>query len=820
MGRAGAGGYATVQHAYDTRLKRDVAIKCIKINKNDITRARMSIHDAQIEGASIALPSTSKLGGYLSPRYTNNDKSYSQNNSLEQQQTQPNTYQQKRNNSNYDGDFARNVLNKGSSSNAEFGSFVSIAEKISEPSFLATREKQAAKREHRRNLIRTSARPGVDAQSFDTKTEESTSFDIGSFADALPGEIAGAGKANIDGIGDDVINFEEDTIEHDNARPYLVEDTSSQNRQQRLKIRRAYESVDNEKSSENERTEDPLAGARFIPGLEEARTAAHLNDANIVTVYDCVVDGDMAYVIMEYVEGKTLARIMRDLGNDITLDMVASVFSSVAHALEVAHKAGVLHLDIKPENVIINNEGIVKVTDFGLSTLMDASGHGETGGGTIGYMPLEQMRQESLDVRTDEWALASLTYEMLTGKNPFKARNLRDAADAIEGAELVVPSRCWAEIDPRIDDVMFSALSPDMQGRYASIEEFSSDLMPFLGDAREGKPQLARAVSDNISIHRETFKDEKEKEPRYYVPFIDKLGVRGSNILMRLLSACGVAMIVAVALINFRFPVNTEDFVESMTQTNGLAAFGLFDTAPVAAWIILALIVALGAILPRFAMPVAYLVLVIMMFYNQAWLLGILLLLATGAWWWFFGRQSDMMCTIVMLEPLFGSVGFASAIASVTGALLDIKDAASVVLMSAFTALMFASFGSLDITNWDIINNYIVAINPEIAGDSMTSGLISSLTSPQNWIVIASWVAAACIFSLFCRKGTHVFDILGSIVCAVCIIVGAVIFPICSGNLQLLTPIALFNCVVAAIVGIVLALISVTDRVRMAPGEW
>ena len=81
----------------------------------------------------------------------------------------------------------------------------------------------------------------------------------------------------------------------------------------------------------------------------------------------------------------------------------------------VAHKAGVLHLDIKPDNIIVNVEGQAKVTDFGLATLADASGAGTTGGGTIGYMPLEQMRREPLDARTDEWSLASVTYEMLTG---------------------------------------------------------------------------------------------------------------------------------------------------------------------------------------------------------------------------------------------------------------------------------------------------------------------------------------------------------------------------------------------------------------------
>ena len=145
--------------------------------------------------------------------------------------------------------------------------------------------------------------------------------------------------------------------------------------------------------------------ASDIPGLAEARAIAQFSDANIVTVY----------LIMEYVEGTTLERFLREHDDDLTLDVVAHVFSSIAHALEVAHSHNVLHLDIKPANVLINRQGEVKVTDFGLATLADANGTGRAGGGTIGYMPPEQMRSEALDVRCDEWALASLTYEMLVG---------------------------------------------------------------------------------------------------------------------------------------------------------------------------------------------------------------------------------------------------------------------------------------------------------------------------------------------------------------------------------------------------------------------
>ncbi|MCD8317146.1 MAG: serine/threonine protein kinase, partial [Eggerthellaceae bacterium] len=126
---------------------------------------------------------------------------------------------------------------------------------------------------------------------------------------------------------------------------------------------------------------------RSIPGLEEARTTAHLSNPHIVTVYDCVVEGDTVYIIMEYIEGMPLSLLLDELGDDISFDMISSVFSAVAEGLKAAHKVKILHLDIKPDNVIIKGDGTVKVTDFGLAALMDGAGQATTGGWTIGYMP-------------------------------------------------------------------------------------------------------------------------------------------------------------------------------------------------------------------------------------------------------------------------------------------------------------------------------------------------------------------------------------------------------------------------------------------------
>lgn len=260
--------------------------------------------------------------------------------------------------------------------------------------------------------------------------------------------------------------------------------------------------------------DEPVTSLAHLPGLDEARTAAKLQDPRIVGVFDFEVRGQIAYLIMEYVEGITLTRVLTHYEDYLTLDVVAAVFDAVAGALSVAHKAGVLHLDIKPDNILINTEGQAKVTDFGLATLADASGTGLAGGGTIGYMPLEQMRREPLDARTDEWALASVTYEMLTGENPFRADSLPHAEAAIENAELVIPSLCWDDIDEQIDDVIFYALDPERDERYASVADFAEEARKFLGDPTQGEKQLAAIVKDALGLLGEQEDDGYADEER------------------------------------------------------------------------------------------------------------------------------------------------------------------------------------------------------------------------------------------------------------------------------------------------------------------
>ena len=122
--------------------------------------------------------------------------------------------------------------------------------------------------------------------------------------------------------------------------------------------------------------------------------------------------------------------------------------------------------------------------------------------------------------------------------------------------------------------------------------------------------------------------------------------------------------------------------------------------------------------------------------------------------------------------------------------------------------------------NWNIMANFIVALNPSIAGASISNGLFETLSSLENWCVVAGWIAGAVTYAFLCRRGTHVFDIVGSVLGAVCVVAGTIVVPIVTNDYAVLTPLTISGIVTASLVGVMFALLHVTDRVRMAPGEW
>lgn len=240
----------------------------------------------------------------------------------------------------------------------------------------------------------------------------------------------------------------------------------------------------------------PLAPGRERTGLAEARTAALLNHPRIVTVHEWDTEGDEAFLVMEHVDGASLAELLDDIARPLDLDEAAAVIGGVAEALAFAHDNGVLHLDIKPENVLVTRTGEVKVADFGVSALTDRSGRARGTAGTIGFMPPEQLRGEPLDERTDLWALGALAYETLTLAEPFAADTIEGSLFKIEHADTPLPSEFEPHLPRGIDDVLLAALAPEPEERYGSVDGFSRALLGLLGDPEAGRERLAALIDE------------------------------------------------------------------------------------------------------------------------------------------------------------------------------------------------------------------------------------------------------------------------------------------------------------------------------------
>lgn len=244
--------------------------------------------------------------------------------------------------------------------------------------------------------------------------------------------------------------------------------------------------------------------------LREAYTAAMLQHPNIVQVQDFTYDSAYAYLVMEYVDGMSLAEFLAKVdGNSLTFDEAAAIADGIGQALAFAHSNGVLHLDIKPANVLIDRAGHVKLTDFGMARLSSAGGFGGSRGGTIGYMPPEQLDVESgtLDERADVFALACVLYEGLCGTAPFRAATPAESLDRIVGGA-TWPSELIPRIPETAEAALMAALSPMPQDRPASVEGFCDRFLAGLGSVREGRRSLEHMVAELMSDEQPPEEDE------------------------------------------------------------------------------------------------------------------------------------------------------------------------------------------------------------------------------------------------------------------------------------------------------------------------
>src|SRR5579884_982504 len=212
--------------------------------------------------------------------------------------------------------------------------------------------------------------------------------------------------------------------------------------------------------------------------FREAKAAGRLSHPGIVTIYQVGTYEDQAYIAMEYIDGPTL---QQRLGSEPSAPpaFFRRVLTETAAALDYAHGCGVVHRDVKPANIMIAASGAVKVTDFGIAKTM--LGHTQTQTGTIlgtpFYMSPEQVEGKPLDGRSDQFALAVLAYEMLTGRKPFQADQVTSICYQIVHAEPLSPRDINPELGQDVATILKKGLAKDPAERFRTCSEFATTLV-------------------------------------------------------------------------------------------------------------------------------------------------------------------------------------------------------------------------------------------------------------------------------------------------------------------------------------------------------
>jgi eukaryotic-like serine/threonine-protein kinase len=210
----------------------------------------------------------------------------------------------------------------------------------------------------------------------------------------------------------------------------------------------------------------------------EAQAAARLNHPNIVGVYDHGADNGTQYIVMEFIEGRTLADALGS-GRQPTPVQAAEVAQHICEALAAAHAQGVIHRDIKPENVMVTRDGTVKVMDFGIARLLtgpETAPQTSAVLGTATYLSPEQAQGQPVDARSDIYSLGAVLYEMLSGRPPFTGDSPVAIAYKHVNEAPVPPSQRNPDVPPRLDAVAMRALAKNPANRYQSANEFAQDL--------------------------------------------------------------------------------------------------------------------------------------------------------------------------------------------------------------------------------------------------------------------------------------------------------------------------------------------------------
>ncbi len=257
---------------------------------------------------------------------------------------------------------------------------------------------------------------------------------------------------------------------------------------------------------------DLATDEKFVRRFQrEALQASSLNNQNIVEVYDVGEDHGEYYIVMEYIEGKQLKTLLKKRGK-LTVPEVVDIMLQVTSGLSVAHDSYIIHRDIKPQNIMILENGLVKLTDFGIAVAMNSTQLTQTNSvmGSVHYLPPEQACGKGATLQSDIYSLGILMFELLTGKLPYRGDNaveiaLKHLKEPLPSIRSILP-----DLPQSIENIIMKATAKNPKNRYTDAREMHEDLKTCLDEARINEIKYTFKYPENDYDDNAVLKIKKE----------------------------------------------------------------------------------------------------------------------------------------------------------------------------------------------------------------------------------------------------------------------------------------------------------------------
>jgi eukaryotic-like serine/threonine-protein kinase len=250
--------------------------------------------------------------------------------------------------------------------------------------------------------------------------------------------------------------------------------------------------------------------------VKEPRLLASMSHPNIVTVLTAEKQDDVFFIVMEYVPGDTLEHVIAKDGA-LELSRALDFTCQICNAVDHAHKAGILHRDLRPGNMLVSESGLLKVTDFGTSRFLEIAAHGTTVIGSPPYMAPEQFYGKAV-FASDVYSIGVTMYQMLTGSLPYDTPAPADIEKLMRGELITSPRLKNSKIPKAINDIVLRALAPDVAGRYQRAAELLNEVLAArepVAARRVSRTAAGSAASDDVADIQSRLKARETPQPRF-----------------------------------------------------------------------------------------------------------------------------------------------------------------------------------------------------------------------------------------------------------------------------------------------------------------